>query len=106
MGSSVEPYEVNRKPPTWWRAAIDAMPWEETALNGDALWYTKTAPCPRCKDADGIQASLEAEGWAGIGPEEETDVFVTCQCSGPHEHRPDGVVNGCGWGGYVAGPVK
>jgi hypothetical protein len=99
------PYELNTDPaPALWRDVIDAMAWEPTEVDGTVLWYLKRGSCPHCLDADGINASLEAEGYLGLGPEEDTDVFASCQCSGNHA-RPAGVVAGCGWGGYVAGPV-
>ena len=100
------PYQKNDNPPAWWRKAIDAMTWTTTELDGDILWYQKEGACPRCHDQDGIRESLEAEGWAGLGPEEDTDIFISCQCTGDHAPRPDGVLDGCGWEGYVAGPVS
>jgi hypothetical protein len=103
-GNPQTPYEANTDPPAWWREAIDAIPWQCEKLNDVVLWYQKTGPCPRCHDDRAIRASLEAEGWVGMGPQEDTDVFVPCRCAGDHV-RPQGVLEGCGWGGYVAGPV-
>ena len=103
-GNPTKPYEVNIDPPAWWREAIDAEPWQSTTRDGAVLWYQKACACPRCEHEDGIRKSLEAEGWLGLGPQEDTDVFLSCQCSGNHA-RPSGVAAGCGWGGYVAGPV-
>ena len=99
------PYQVNDDPPrALWRDVIDSMPWATTEVQGTILWYQKTGECPHCRDADGINQSLEAGGYLGLGPEEDTDVFISCQCSGNHA-RPAGVVAGCGWGGYAAGPL-
>ena len=97
-------YEPNDDAPAWWRAAIDAMPWVPTEVDGVVLWYEKSGPCPRCQDDPAIRASLDAEGWVALGPEEDTDIFVRCRCTAEHG-RPSGVPEGCGWGGYVAGPV-
>lgn len=97
------PYEMNEDPPASWRQAIDALPWQTTELDGTVLWYQKSGACPHCLDTDGIRASIEAEGYLGLGPEEDTDVFVPCRCTGEHGH-PTGVTDGCGWGGYVSGP--
>lgn len=99
------PYQADDNPPAWWRAAIDALPWTPKKADGVVLWYQKEGACPRCHDDNGIHVSLEAEGWVGLGPEEDTDVFVSCECTGDHAPRPDGVLEGCGWKGYVAGPV-
>ena len=99
------PYEPNEDPPRWWRDAIDGVAWQQTELDGTVLWYRKSAPCPRCRHDHGIDKSLEAEGWLALGPEDDTDVFVECQCNRDHAHRPASVPQGCGWGGYVAGPV-
>lgn len=99
------PYEKNDHPPASWREAIDAMLWTAEQVDGVLLWYQKEGACPRCHDENGIQVSLEAEGFLAWGPEEDTDVFVSCQCTGDHPSRPAGVLQGCGWGGYVAGPV-
>jgi hypothetical protein len=103
-GDQTTPYEVNTDPPpALWRTPIDAIRWQPTEVDGTVLWYLKKGSCPHCLDADGINASLEADGYAGLGPEEDTDIFVSCECSGNHS-RPEGVLAGCGWGGYVAGP--
>lgn len=100
------PYQHNDDPPAvLWRDPINALPWRETVADGVVLWYRKRGPCPRCLDEDGINSSILAEGYAGLGPEEETDIFVTCQCLADHA-RPKDVLSGCGWGGYVAGPVE
>ncbi|ASW55784.1 hypothetical protein [Plantactinospora sp. KBS50] len=96
-------YEINSDPPAWWRGRVDDMPWRPTTLDGEVLWYVKEGPCPRCRDEDGIRVSVENEGYLGLGAEYETDIFVRCLCTGEHP-RPEGVVEGCGWGGYVAGP--
>jgi len=100
------PYQANDNPPAWWRDAIDAMEWVPTKSEDVVLWYQKEGPCPRCHDENGVRVSLEAEGWVGLGPQEDTDIFVSCECTGDHAPRPDGALEGCGWGGYVAGPVS
>ena len=42
------PYQENDNPPAWWRAAIDAMQWTPTEVDGMVLWYEKKGACPRC----------------------------------------------------------
>ena len=96
-------YEVNSCPPSWWRTKVDDLAWRVTTVDGAVLWYVKEGPCPRCVHEDGIRVSVENEGFLGLGPEHDTDIFVRCLCTGRHQ-RPEGVIDGCGWGGYVAGP--
>ena len=97
-------YEKREDPPGWWRQGVDALPWTTTEVDGTVLWYTKNGACPRCLHPDGIGASVEAEGWLGLGPRDSGDIFVRCGCTGDHD-RPEGALHGCGWGAYVAGPV-
>jgi hypothetical protein len=99
------PYELNEHPPRWWRDAIDVRPWRAREVDGVALWYDKQCECPRCGHPDGIRMSVEAEAYLGLGPNESSDVFVSCECRAIHDRRPEGEPYGCGWGDYVGGPL-
>jgi hypothetical protein len=108
---SLCPYEPNPAPPSWWRDGIDTIEWNEERSGDTVLWYTKVSVCPRCHHQGGISISKSATGWAGVAPAgirdaEDNEVFTECECLATHEGRPKEVEKGCGYQGYVAGPVS
>jgi hypothetical protein len=106
MSGSV-PYERVQDDPVW-RAGVDGLAWEEMKVDGTVLWYSKNGACPHCGHPDGIRVTVEAEGVIGVRANQttaSTDVYVVCQCHGD-ETRPSGVGTGCGYSGYVTGPLS
>jgi hypothetical protein len=113
-------WDPEEDPPAWWREAIDEVSWKEVRENGTVLWFEKTVDCPRCHDDGGVRKEVPAEAWADVAAKlrtlteplerdrllDENRVFVTCTCSGTHGNRPAEIKQGCGYGGYVAGPVS
>ena len=105
MGDPVQYHRVIDDP--HWRNGVDELDWQEKTVDGSLLWYSKDGECPHCRHPGGINVTVEAEGILGVRGSRTLgldDVYVKCECSGD-ETRPQGVNNGCGYAGYVAGPA-